>query len=121
MRTCGEVLNSRHTESKADAHTFCPSPDRSNFFAVLGIFTVDSHAMNRHEIRLTWMPVALSSGIIPRFVLHGLNALMLSHNESTRHDDIVFLKAAAEQSCKIGPLHKLLLWLTCAIQGRVPW
>ena len=100
---------------RIDAKRFCAKPNDSSLMAALGIFSLEGHSRYRREIRATWMRHAQAANIVARFVLHGLGVRQSELEEASTHGDITFLRAPAVMSCKAGALHKLILWLECAM------
>jgi hypothetical protein len=101
-------------QGRADAPEFCAPRDSSERLAVLGILTPDEHVAHRRVIRNSWLASTHSTNILTRFILRGLGARVTSLNESITHRDMIFVRAPAAMSRKVGPLLKLMRWLDCA-------
>ena len=70
----------------------------------------------RAAARSTWMAnLTAGSGILPRFVLRGLDVSPDVLSEQKQHGDIVFVRAAQSLSRAAGPLHSIFLWWECAL------
>ena len=95
-----------------DAPTFCAAADPAPHLAVLGVFSTSNARSFRDAARSTWLnadPLTLA-----KFVLRGASIEQGLLEEARDLDDIIFVDAKDQLSCKAAPLTKLLLWLQCA-------
>ena len=99
----------------ANASAFCAPRDPTGWLAVLGVFSTAHGHRARQAIRASWF--ATTAGILPRFVLRGLGVRPDLLAEAARHADTVFVAARSRLTCKKGPLIKLTLWLSCALEA----
>ena len=97
---------------------FCTRPDVRPALAVFGIFTIESHTLNRQIIRKTWLQAAqaLKGRLSFPFVLHGKGASSSVIAEASRHGDTIFIDEPAAMSYRHGQLRKTWAWLGCVVQ-----
>ena len=101
--------------SSSDDVPMCRPTDSTERLAVLGVIGVESQGEVRDSIRRTWLPGGAAADMLAYFVLRGVGILPQTRAEARRHDDIVFLRAAATQSRHVGPLWSQWLWLVVRV------
>ena len=98
---------------RGTAAAFCAQPTDAQLLAALGVFSIDEHVAHRSAVRSTWL--GREPSVAATFVLDGIDARVESLAEAAAHRDMLFVRGSARQTCKQGPLAKLLLWLECAL------
>ena len=95
--------------------SFCAPADPTARLAVLGVLSSEESPFRR-ELRRTWMKSEVENGILPRFVIRGVNASASVRREAEQHGDVVFVEAPALDRSR-GPIVSLMLFLPCALQA----